>query len=68
MCYIPEILRRHRIMGKNRREPCKCGHFHNSKELKASDVWVERPTEWAKITPFGEISIEKPRKNTPKGV
>jgi len=31
--WIPEILRRHRIMGRNRREPCKCGHFHRSKEV-----------------------------------
>jgi hypothetical protein len=31
--WIPEILRRHQIMGKNRKEPRKCGHFHTSKEV-----------------------------------
>ena len=31
--WIPEILIRHRIMGKNRIEPCKCGHYHISKEV-----------------------------------
>jgi len=31
--YIPFNLRMHRILGRNRREPCKCGHFHTSKEV-----------------------------------
>jgi hypothetical protein len=31
--WIPEILIRHRIMGKDRIEPCKCGHYHISKEV-----------------------------------
>jgi len=31
--YIPMNLRMHRIMGKNRREPCHCGHYHTSKEV-----------------------------------
>ena len=25
-------------MGKNRKEPCKCGHFHKSKEIYLDDV------------------------------
>jgi len=36
--YIPHILRMHRILGKNRKEPCKCGHFHKSKEIYLGDV------------------------------
>lgn len=36
--WIPEILIRHRIMGKNRIEPCKCGHFHKGKEVILPEV------------------------------
>ena len=25
-------------MGKNRKEPCKCGHFHTSKEINLDTV------------------------------
>lgn len=102
---IPTNLRMYRIMGRNRREPCVCGHFHNEKsyqcsiaymdslveETKAMEKrfehtpippytdqeafnrwiniemerkgknfkWIERPTEWVKITPYGEIAIKK---------
>ena len=36
--YIPFNLRMHRILGRNRREPCKCGHFHTSKEVILTPV------------------------------
>ena len=52
MCYIPTILRRHRIMGKNRKEP-------SFLPTPVVGNWIERPTEWVKITPFGEISLQK---------
>jgi hypothetical protein len=29
--WIPENLIRHRILGKYRMEPCKCGHYHVSR-------------------------------------
>ena len=35
--WIPEILIRHRIMGKDRIEPCKCGHYHIGKEIILSE-------------------------------
>jgi hypothetical protein len=31
--WIPENLIKHRIMGKDRIEPCKCGHIHRGKEV-----------------------------------
>jgi len=33
MCYIPVNLISNRIMGKDRIEPCKCGHYHIGKEV-----------------------------------
>lgn len=39
--YIPVILQRHRIMGKDRIEPCKCGHFHKGKIEKLPFVTLE---------------------------
>ena len=33
MCYIPETLIRYRILGKDRMEPCSCGHYHRGKEV-----------------------------------
>ncbi len=33
MCYIPFNLIRYRILGKDRMEPCGCGHFHRSEPV-----------------------------------
>lgn len=40
--YIPINLRMHRIMGRNRKEPCKCGHFHTSKEVFIPELTYEQ--------------------------
>jgi len=70
---IPTNLRRHRIMGRNRREPCVCGHFHSSKEVIippnpkellrvvsfGKTLWEEYPTEYVKNSPWGQIVIKK---------
>jgi hypothetical protein len=36
--WIPTNLIRYRIMGKDRIEPCKCGHFHRGKEVILPEV------------------------------
>jgi len=38
MCYIPANLISHRILGKDRIEPCKCGHYHRGKEVILPEV------------------------------
>jgi len=64
--YIPFNLRMYRIMGRNRREPCGCGHFHTSKKVILPPDWVETATEVIKKTPYGDIVLRKKRvKNVP---
>ena len=71
--YIPTNLRMYRIMGRNRKEPCKCGHFHAPKKViippnpkKPSNVisfdwtsWEVYPDRYVKNSPWGQIVIKK---------
>lgn len=56
--YIPFILRMHRIMGANRREPCSCGHFHFSKEVITNPNYVEAAL-WAIEKKLRLLNLEK---------
>jgi len=39
--WIPENLIRYRILGKDRIEPCKCGHYHVSKVYILPELTTE---------------------------
>ncbi len=75
--YIPTNLRMYRIMGRNRKEPCKCGHFHTSKEvilpplpkdlvgfdISGTTIWEVYPDRYEKNSPWGQIiMIRGPKK------
>ncbi len=71
--YIPFNLRMYRIMGRNRKEPCKCGHFHTSREVIlpplpeglinvvsfGRTLWEEYSDRYEKNSPWGQIVIMK---------
>ncbi len=63
-------------MGRNRKEPCKCGHFHipkeviippNPKELLdvisfGQTLWEVYPDRYVKNSPWGQIVIKRAKK------
>jgi hypothetical protein len=74
--YIPTNLRMYRIMGRNRREPCKCGHFHSSREVFISEnnkdlldvvsfgrtLWEVYTNRYEKNSPWGQIILRRAKK------
>ena len=67
MSYIPFNLRMYRILGRNRREPCKCGHFHTSKEVNLPPL----PGDLVRFTVLGknlwELYPDRYERNSPQG-
>jgi len=78
--YIPHNLRMYRILGRNRKEPCKCGHFHTSKEVIlpplpkglidvvsfGSTLWEVYPDRYEKNSPWGQIILHRGPKKAEK--
>jgi hypothetical protein len=58
--WIPINLIRHRIMGKDRIEPCRCGHYHVGKEVILPLITVDNVLDVLDTCAIYDVRPSKP--------